>query len=65
MSSNNYPITFFSLSLLFRAALVVYLSSQSSGQIGTAAASLCHSNSHAGSKPHLQPIPQLTAMTDP
>ena len=35
------------------------------GQIGAAAASLYHSHSNSGSKPHLQPIPQLTAMLTP
>ena len=31
------------------------------GLIGTVAAGLCHSHSNAGSEPHLQPTPQLTA----
>ena len=35
------------------------------GQIRAAAASLPHSHSNMGSKPHLQPSPQLTAMPDP
>ena len=38
---------------LFTAALVAYGSSQARAQIGAAAASLCHSHSSAGSKPHL------------
>ena len=47
--------------LLFRAAHVAFGSSQGRGRIGAIAAS--HSN--AGSKPHLQPMPQLLAMPDP
>ena len=35
------------------------LSSQARGQIGAAAARLCHSN--AGTEPHLQPTSQLIA----
>ena len=49
----------------FRAAPVTHGGSQARGQIGAAAASLCHSHSHAGSKPRLRPTPQLTAMPDP
>ena len=40
-------------------------SSQSRGGIRTAAASLHHSHSNAGSEPQLQPTPQLMAMPDP
>ena len=50
---------------LFRVAPEAYGGSQASGQIGAAAAGLHHSHSNAGSKPHLQPTPQLTAMPDP
>ena len=44
---------------------VAYGNSQARGQIGVAAASLCHSHSHARSKWHLQPTPELMAMPDP
>ena len=40
-------------------------SSQARGQIRTVAASLCHSQSNARSKLHLQSTPQLTTMWDP
>ena len=39
--------------LLFRTALVAHGSSQASSQIRARAASLCHSHSNSGSKPHL------------
>ena len=39
--------------------------SQARGPVGAVAASLCQSHSNAGSKPSLQPTPQLTAMPDP
>ena len=39
--------------------------SQARGQIRGTAASLHHSHSNAGSKPHLPPTPQLTATVDP
>ena len=42
-----------------------YVGSQARGQIGDVAAGLHHSHSNEGYKPHLQPIPQLTAMPDP
>ena len=35
------------------------------GLIGAVAAGLCHSHSHARSKPCLQPTPKLMAMPDP
>ena len=49
----------------FRAACVAYGSSQARGLIGAAAASLCHSHSNKGSRPHLWPTSQLTATVDP
>ena len=49
---------------LFKAVPVTYEGSQARGQIGAAAAGLCHSHSNRGSKLHLQPAPQLTAMPD-
>ena len=39
--------------------------SQARGRIGAVEASLRQSHSNAGSEPHLQPTPQLTAMLDP
>ena len=50
---------------LFRAAPVAYGGSQARGQIGAVAAGLHHSHSDTGSKPHLQPTQQLSAMADP
>ena len=37
----------------FRTACMAYGSSQARGQIRAATASLCHSRSNRGSKPHL------------
>ena len=52
---------FFSLSLLsFRASPTAYGGSQARGLIRATAASLRHSHSTIGSKPHLWPTPQLT-----
>ena len=48
-----------------RAAPEAHGGSQARGQIGATAAGLRPSHSHAGSKPHLRPTPQLTAMPDP
>ena len=56
---------FFCLYLFFRAAPVAHGGSQARGQIGALAASLCHSHGNAGSKPCLQPTPQLMAIPDP
>ena len=39
-----------------------YGGSQARGQVGAVAAGLCQSHSSLGSKPRLQPTPQLTAM---
>ena len=44
---------------------MAYGSSQARGQFRAAAASLCHSHSSTGSKPHLWAALQLTAMLDP
>ena len=55
---------FFFLALLFRATPVTHGSSQARGRNGATPASLHHSHSDTGSKPHLQPIPQLTATPD-
>ena len=46
---------------IFRA----YGGSQARGQIGAAAAHLCHSHGNAGSQLPLRPTPHLTAMPDP
>ena len=53
---------FFSLS---RAAPAAYGGYQARGPIGAVAPGLCQSHSNAGSKPHLQLTPQLTATLDP
>ena len=44
---------------------MAYGSSQARGLIGTVAAGLRHSHSHAGFEPRLRPTQQLTAMPDP
>ena len=51
----------------FRATPAAYGSSQARGQFRATAAGHRHSHSHsnAGSEPHLQATPQLTAMLDP
>ena len=61
--SNNILWIFCFVLFLFRAAPVAYGDSQARGWIR--ASSLCHSHSIVTSEPHLQPIPQLTAMLDP
>ena len=43
----------------------VEVPTQARDRIGAAAAGLHHSHSKAGSEPHLQPTPQLTAIQDP
>ena len=58
-------ITFFFFFCIFRAASMAYGCSQARGQIGAVAAGLHHSHSNKGSKPCLQPIPQLTVTLDP
>ena len=50
---------------LFRPAPAAYGGSQATGPVRAIAASLHHSHSNAGSRPHLRPTPQLTAMPDP
>ena len=50
---------------LFRAAPTAYGGSQVRGPIGAVAGYLHHNQSNAGSKPHLQPTPQLTATPGP
>ena len=48
-----------------RATPAAYGGSQARGLIGAVATSLHHSHSNAGSKPSLQPTPQLTTTLDP
>ena len=50
---------------LFRAAHTAHGSSQVRGYIGAAATGLNHSHSNSGSKPCLQPTPQLRETPDP
>ena len=57
------PPSFF-LFLVFRATPTAYGNSQARGLIGATAAGLHHSHSNVGSKPHLQPTPQLPVMLD-
>ena len=61
---NIYAVFFFFLAFS-RATPVAYGGSQARGLTGAAAASLRKSHSNAGSEPHQQPTPQLTAMPDP
>ena len=57
------PLFFFYIFvLLFWAALKACVSSQARGPVGAVAASLHHSHNNMGSKLHLRPIPQLTAI---
>ena len=63
ISFKNFA-SFVSFFCLFRATPVAYECFQARGLIGAAAASLHHSHSHARSKPHLQPMPQLAATAD-
>ena len=49
---------------LFRAIPMAYGESQARGLIGAVTTGLCHSHSNAGSEPHLQPTPELTATPD-
>ena len=56
---------FIYLFMLFRATPTAYGGSQARGRIRATAASLCHSQSNAGSELCPQPILQLTATPDP
>ena len=56
--------SFVPLVCLSRAAPAACGDSQARGRTGALAAGLCHSHSNPGSKPCLQPIPQLTATPD-
>ena len=59
-----YTCMYIYMFFFFRDTPVKYGNSQAKGRIRAAATSLCHSYSHARSKPRLQPIPQLMAMPD-
>ena len=57
---------FFGLFFVFsRAEPMAHGGSQAKGPIGAVDARLHHSHSNAGSEPHPQPTPQLTATLDP
>ena len=55
---------FFVVVAISWAAPAAYGGSQARGLIGAVATGLRQSHSNAGSKPRLQPTPQLTAMPD-
>ena len=58
--------SFFCLFLPFLGPIPRHIGgSQARGLIGAVATGLRQSHSNAGSEPHLQPTPQLTAMMDP
>ena len=61
---NTVIYYFFFLFAISWAAVIAYGGSQARGRIGATAASLDHSHSNKGSKPHLRPTPQLTAKRD-
>ena len=65
INSSHAPLVLVSFFCLFRAAPTAYGGSQAKGPIGATAISLCQSHSNARSEPCLQPIPQLTATSDP
>ena len=58
-------VMIFCLFAFSRTIPIVYGGSQARGLIGARAAGLHHSHSNVGSKPRLQPTPQLMAMLDP
>ena len=58
-------VDFFFFFCLFRVARMAYGGSQARGPIGVVATGLRHSHSNVGSKPCLQPAPQLMAMPNP
>ena len=64
----NFAYLFIFLGGLFfflRAILTAYGGFQARGRMRAAPASLYHSHSNAGSKPHLRPTPELMAMPGP
>ena len=56
---------FFFFFCLFRATPTAYWSSQARGWLLIVADGLKHSDENTGSRPRLQPVPQLTATSDP
>ena len=65
---NPYHLSFFFFFCIFaisKAAPAAYGRSQAKHRIRAVVAGLCQSQSNTGSKPHLQPTPQLTATPDP
>ena len=56
---------FFCLFVFSRAVPVAHRGSQARGPTGAVAAGLCQGHSKVGSKQHLRPTPQLTAMPGP
>ena len=63
--SLSLSLFFFFFFFAFWATRIAYGSFQAWGRIRAAAAGLHHSHSNSGSKPCLQPTPQLTAALDP
>ena len=64
----NYSLSlsvFFVFCLFSKAAPMAYGGSQTRGPIGAVAPHLLHSHSNMGSKPRLQPTPQLMTTPDP
>ena len=64
----THTILFLFVCLFFvfsRAVPTAFGGSQARGGIRAVAAGLRQSHNYAGSEPHLQPTPQLTAMPDP
>ena len=55
----------FLLAFFFKATPMAYGSSQAMGRIAAKAAGLHYSHTDVGSKPCLQPTPQLTPTPDP
>ena len=58
-------VSFVCVCVISWATPTAYRGSQTRGQIGAAATSLCQSHSNTGSELCLQPTPQLMAMPDP
>ena len=65
ITSLKGPPFFFFVFAFSRATPSAHGGSQASGRIGAVTTGLHQSHSNAGSEPHLQPTPQLTAMLDP
>ena len=65
MSYIKFFVSFCFVFCFLRLQPAAYGSSQARGRNGATAAGLRHSHRNAGSKPCLQPAPQLMAMLDP